>query len=205
MTRSDVVRRVIGVALLCLSGSAVWARLLGWPATLTRILPLVALVCLAYAVGIIGGARVSRGRGALLAVFVTIVGSMLAGAFTLPDTQGREPLQVYTDSLVQWLGTLLGSTVPALVTPDTVTATVIVSAYLTLIACLMVTTGKPALALLPTGEEQLHSESAEHRIAGGMLDREARRWLHLVEHRQPLLRRLTHFGAALDQRALVLS
>ena len=150
MTRSDVVRRVIGVALLCLSGSAVWARLLGWPATLTRILPLVALVCLAYAVGIIGGARVSRGRGALLAVFVTIVGSMLAGAFTLPDTQGREPLQVYTDSLVQWLGTLLGSTVPALVTPDTVTATVIVSAYLTLIACLMVTTGKPALALLPT-------------------------------------------------------
>lgn len=150
MTRADVFRRVLGVALLCLAGSAVWSRYLGWPATATRVLPVVVGVCVAYWAGVVAGRRVSRGRGALLAVAITVIGSMLAGAFSLPDPKGRQGLEVYTDSIVQWLGTLIGSTVPTTVTPDSVTAATIVAGYLTLIACLTVTTGAPAVSLLPS-------------------------------------------------------
>ncbi|HQZ85847.1 MAG TPA: transglutaminase-like domain-containing protein [Actinomycetota bacterium] len=150
MTRADVFRRVLGVALLCLVGSSVWSRYLGWPATAARVLPVVIGVCVAYWAGVVLGRRVSRGRGALLAVAVTVLGSMLAGAFSLPDPKGRQGLEVYTDSIVQWLGTLIGSTVPTVVTPDSVTAATIVAGYLTLIACLTVTTAAPAVSLLPS-------------------------------------------------------
>ena len=107
MTRSDVVRRVIGVALLCLSGSAVWARLL-------RLAGDPDQDPAAGSPGVPGLRSWNhRGRPGLPRPWRTAGGfrdhrGLDAGRrLTLPDTQGREPLQVYTDSLVQWLGTLL--------------------------------------------------------------------------------------------------
>lgn len=151
MTRADALRRILGATLVSLGAAAMWVRLLGWPTTVGRVWATIALTGIAYAVGTAGGARVSRGRGAALAVAVTLIGAIGFGAATLPPSGNQDsgPLQVFVQSLVGWLGTLLSSPVPAPLDAQTVTAVIVLSAYMTLVACLIVTSPKPAMAILP--------------------------------------------------------
>ncbi len=151
MTRADAIRRILGAALVCLGAASMWVRLLGWQTTVGRVGAAIFLTCLAYAIGTAGGARVSRGRGAAFAVIAALAGGLVLGAATMPQPAGQQDsaFSVFFQSLVGWLGTLLSSTVPAPLDAITVTAVIVLSAYATLIACLLVTSARPALALLP--------------------------------------------------------
>lgn len=149
MTRVDVVRRTAAVALMCLTGSAVFIRLFGVVPVLARIWPVIVLCCVGYALGTAGGQRVQRGMGALVAVVTTVIGTLVLGAMTIADTDGEVALSNFVAGLVDGLGLILGSVVPAPVSAETITAGILVTAYGALVGCLLVTTFLPASSIVP--------------------------------------------------------
>jgi len=149
MTKADIWRRSFAAGLVCLAAASAWWRLLGPVPTLARILPAIVLVAAAFALGTAGGQRVARGAGALLALAATFVAGLVFGAMTLADSTGNvNPGSLFT-GVVQGLGILLRSAVPAPTNAETVTAVIIFSGYATIVACLLACTKYPATALIP--------------------------------------------------------
>lgn len=149
MTRIDVVRRTVAVAIMCLGATAVFIRLFGYAPVFARLFPVIVLCCVGYALGTAGGQRVARGLGALVGLITTIIGSVVLGAMTIPNDAGKVEVSSFFGGLVEGFGIIVRGVVPAPVNAETVTATILLSAYGTLVACLLVTTFVPAASLGP--------------------------------------------------------
>lgn len=149
MTRVDVVRRTIAVGLMCLTASAVFIRLFGVMPVLVRIWPVIILCCVGYALGTAGGQRVQRGIGALVALLTTVLGTLALGAMTIPNAAGNVSLSSFFGGLVEGIGLIIGSVVPAPVNAETITAGILMTAYGALVGCLLVTTAIPASSVVP--------------------------------------------------------
>jgi hypothetical protein len=149
MTRVDVVRRTVAVGIMCLGATAVFIRLFGVTPVLGRLYPVVILCCIGYALGTAGGRRVDRGLGALVGLLTTVVGSLALGAMTIANEDGKVGLSSFLAGLLEGFGIIVRSVVPAPVTAETITAGILLSAYGTLVACLLVTTAVPASSLVP--------------------------------------------------------
>lgn len=147
MTRRDITIRTIAAGLASIGAAAAWWRMFGTTTTLTRILPAVILVVIAFGLGTAGGKRVARGAGALLALAATFIAGLIFGAMTLDNAQGNVSPASLIDGIFQGIGTLLRSPVPAAVNSDTVTPAIIFSGYVTVVACLLICTKAPASAL----------------------------------------------------------
>ncbi|NQU37076.1 MAG: transglutaminase domain-containing protein [Actinobacteria bacterium] len=149
MTKADIWRRSFAAGLVCLAAASAWWRLLGPVPTVARILPAIILVSAAFAVGTAGGQRIARGAGALLALAATFVAGLVFGAMTLADSTGNVNPASLFKGVVEGLGILLRSAVPAPTNAETVTAVIIFSGYATIVACLLACTKYPATALIP--------------------------------------------------------
>lgn len=149
MTRTDVVRRTAAVALMCLAASAIFFRLFGVVPVVGRIWPVVVVCCVGYAVGTAGGQRVQRGIGALVALLATVLAALALGAMTIADADGDVALSSFLAGLVEGLGRILTSVVPAPVTAETIIAGILIAAYGALVGCLLVTTSQPASSVGP--------------------------------------------------------
>jgi transglutaminase-like putative cysteine protease len=149
MTKADIWRRTCAAGLVCLAAASAWWRLLGPVPTLARILPAIILVAVAFAVGTAGGQRIARGAGALLALAATFLAGLVFGAMTLADSTGNVNPGSLFKGVVEGLGILLRSAVPAPTNAETVTAVIIFSGYATVVACLLACTKFPATALIP--------------------------------------------------------
>jgi hypothetical protein len=149
MTRIDVVRRTVAVGLMCLGATTVFIRLFGYLPVATRLFPVIILCCIGYALGTAGGQRVARGLGALVGLVTTVVASVALGAMTLENVDGKVSASSFFGGLVEGFGIIVRSVVPAPVTAETITAAMLLSAYGTLVACLLVTTYVPAASLVP--------------------------------------------------------
>jgi hypothetical protein len=149
MTKADIWRRTFAAGLVCLAAASAWWRLLGPVPIGVRILPAIVLVAAAFAVGTAGGQRVARGAGALLALAATFVAGLVFGAMTLADSTGNVNPASLFKGVVEGLGILLRSAVPAPTNAETVTAAIIFSGYATVVACLLACTKYPATALIP--------------------------------------------------------
>ncbi len=174
MTKADIWRRTLAAGLVCLAAASAWWRLLGPLPTLTRILPAIILVALAFAVGTAGGRRVARGAGALLALAATFLAGLVFGAMTLADSSGNvNPASLFT-GVIEGLGILLQSAVPAPTNAETVTAVIIFSGYATVVSCLLACTKFPATAIIPAallflGGTALSQGSLASAISTGVL------------------------------------
>lgn len=149
MTRLDVVRRTVAVGIMCLGATAVFIRLFGFEPVLLRLYPVIFLCCVGYALGTAGGQRVARGLGALVGLITTVIGSVALGAMTIQNEAGRISVSSFFGGLVEGFGIIIRAVVPAPVNAETVTAAILLSAYGTLVACLLVTTFVPASSLAP--------------------------------------------------------
>jgi transglutaminase-like putative cysteine protease len=149
MTRLDVVRRTIAVGIMCLGATAVFIRLFGYGPVFARLFPVIILCCIGYALGTAGGQRVARGLGALVGLITTVIGSVVLGAMTIENEAGKVEVSSFLGGLVEGFGIIVRAVVPAPVNAETVTATILLSAYGTLVACLLVTTFVPASSLAP--------------------------------------------------------
>jgi len=149
MTRVEVVRRTVAVALMSLGASAIFMRLFGILPVLGRIWPVIIMCCVGYALGTAGGQRVQRGLGAVVALGTTVVGIVLLGAMTIPNAVGQIKVSNVFDGLVNGLGLILTAVVPAPVNAETITAGIVVTAYGALVGCMLVTTFVPASSLVP--------------------------------------------------------
>ena len=149
MTRYDVVRRTVAVGIMALGATAVFVRLFGFGPVLVRLYPVIVLCCVGYALGTAGGRRVARGLGALVGLITTVVGSLVLGAMTIRNEDGNIGVSSFLGGLVEGFGIIIRSVVPAPVNAETVTAAILLCAYGTLVACLLVTTFVPASSLVP--------------------------------------------------------
>lgn len=149
MTRLDVVRRTVAVGIMCLAATGVFIRLFGFGPVLLRLYPVIILCCVGYALGTAGGQRVARGLGALVGLITTVIGSVALGAMTIQNEAGRVSVSSFLGGLVEGFGIIIRAVVPAPVNAETVTAAILLSAYGTLVACLLVTTFVPASSLAP--------------------------------------------------------
>ncbi len=149
MTKADIWRRSFAAMLVCVAAASAWWRLLGPIPTLTRIIPAIIVVAAAFAIGTAGGRRIARGAGALLALGATFVTGLVLGAMTLPDSAGNVNPGSLFKGVVEGLGILLQSPVPAPTNAETVTAAIVFSGYATVVACLLACTKAPATALIP--------------------------------------------------------
>lgn len=149
MTRLDVVRRTVAVGIMCLGATAVFIRLFGFSPVFVRLYPVIVLCCVGYALGTAGGQRVQRGLGALVGLITTVIGSVVLGAMTIQNEAGKVGLSSFFGGLVEGFGIIVRAVVPAPVNAETVTAAILLSAYGTLVACLLVTTFVPASSLVP--------------------------------------------------------
>ncbi len=149
MTRMDVVRRTVAVGLMCLGATAVFIRLFGYLPVFSRLYPVIILCCVGYALGTAGGQRVQRGLGALVGLLTTVIASVVLGAMTIQNQDGKIGVSSFFGGLVEGFGIILRSVVPAPVNAETITAAMLLSAYGTLVACLLVTTFVPASSLVP--------------------------------------------------------
>ncbi|HPQ85630.1 MAG TPA: transglutaminase-like domain-containing protein [Actinomycetota bacterium] len=149
MTRLDVVRRTVAVGIMSLGATAVFIRLFGYTPVVVRLFPVIVLCCVGYALGTAGGQRVQRGLGALVGLITTVIGSLVLGAMTIANQDGKVGVSSFFGGLVEGFGIIVRSVVPAPVNAETVTAAILLSAYGTLVACLLVTTFVPAASLVP--------------------------------------------------------
>ncbi len=149
MTRLDVVRRTVAVGIMCLGATAVFIRLFGYMPVLTRLFPVIILCCVGYALGTAGGQRVQRGLGALVGLLTTVIASVVLGAMTIENEAGNVGVSSFFGGLVEGFGIIIRAVVPAPVNAETVTAAMLLTAYGTLVACLLVTTFVPASSLVP--------------------------------------------------------
>lgn len=149
MTRSDVVRRTLAVALLSLAAASVYIRLFGAAPVLGRLFPAVVLCCVGYVIGTAGGQRIQRGLGALLSLVATIIATVILGAMTIPNEQGLVTVGSAMQGAIRGLGIILGSVVPAPVNAETITFGILLTAYGALVGCLLVTTYVPASSIVP--------------------------------------------------------
>lgn len=149
MTRVDVVRRTIAVALMSLTATAIFFRLFGVTPVLLRMWPVIIMCCVGYALGTAGGRRVQRGTGAMVALFTTLLGTLALGAMTIPNAAGRISVSSLAGGLVEGIGMLLGDVVPAEVNAETITAGILLTAYGAMVGCLLVTTSVPASSIVP--------------------------------------------------------
>lgn len=149
MTKRDIVIRTIAATIISLGAVSAWWRLLGAGPTLGRIVPSILIVAAAFAIGTAGGRRVARGTGALLGLAATFVAGLILGAMTLPNAAGNVSPGALVSGVVQGLGILLRSPVPAPTNSETVTAVIVYSGYFTVVACLLICTKAPATALIP--------------------------------------------------------
>lgn len=149
MTRLDVVRRTVAVGIMCLGATAVFIRLFGLSPVLLRLYPVIFLCCVGYALGTAGGQRVARGLGALVGLITTVIGSVALGAMTIQNEAGRISVSSFLGGLVEGFGIIIRAVVPAPVNAETITAAILLTAYGTLVACLLVTTFVPASSLVP--------------------------------------------------------
>ncbi|MEZ5186085.1 MAG: transglutaminase domain-containing protein [Candidatus Nanopelagicales bacterium] len=149
MTRADVVRRTVAVGIMCMGASAVFIRLFGYTPVFVRLFPVILLCCVGYALGTAGGQRVARGLGALVGLLTTVVASIVLGAMTIPNEAGNIGVSSFFGGLVEGFGIIIRAVVPAPVNAETITAAILLTAYGTLVACLLVTTFVPASSLVP--------------------------------------------------------
>src|SRR5690606_34133101 len=149
MTRMDVVRRTVAVGIMCLGATAVFIRLFGYLPVFSRLYPVIILCCVGYALGTAGGQRVQRGLGALVGLLTTVIASVVLGAMTIQNQDGNVGVSSFFGGLVEGFGIIIRSVVPAPVNAETITAAMLLSAYGTLVACLLVTTFVPASSLVP--------------------------------------------------------
>ena len=150
MTRMDVVRRTVAVGIMCLGATAVFIRLFGYLPVFSRLYPVIILCCVGYALGTAGGQRVQRGLGALVGLLTTVIASVVLGAMTIQNQDGNVGVSSFFGGLVEGFGIIIRSVVPAPVNAETITAAMLLSAYGTLVACLLVTTFVPASSLVPS-------------------------------------------------------
>ena len=101
------------------------------------------LCCVGYALGT-AGQRVQRGLGALVGLITTVIGSLVLGAMTIANQDGKVGVSSFFGGLVEGFGIIVRSVVPAPVNAETVLAAILLGAYGTLVACLLVTTFVPA-------------------------------------------------------------
>jgi hypothetical protein len=149
MTRMDVVRRTVAVGIMCLGATAVFIRLFGYLPVFSRLYPVIILCCVGYALGTAGGQRVQRGLGALVGLLTTVIASVVLGAMTIQNQDGNVGVSSFFGGLVEGFGIIIRSVVPAPVNAETITAAMLLTAYGTLVACLLVTTFVPASSLVP--------------------------------------------------------
>lgn len=174
MNKRELFFRTLAAAIVCAAGAWAWSRLLGPIPTATRIIPSVLLVALAGWWGTAGGRRVTRGIGTLVALGMTFLCGLVLGAMTLDSSNGTAGPSSFFKGVIEGLGILLTSPVPAPADAETVTAAIIFSGYLTAIACVLVWTRAPATCLIPgfllfLGATSLSQGSVESALPSGII------------------------------------
>lgn len=174
MNKRELFFRTLAAAIVCAAAAWAWSRLLGPIPTATRIVPSVLLVALAGWWGTAGGRRVTRGIGTLVALGMTFLCGLVLGAMTLSSSNGTAGPSSFFKGVIEGLGILLTSPVPAPADAETVTAAIIFSGYLTAIACVLVWTRAPATCLIPgfllfLGATSLSQGSTESALPSGII------------------------------------